>query len=136
MAPLLFYLRASLKRQGKKGEGFGPWVDANLSITRRTADLWANEWGIKNGKLKKRKATSRKLSKGWGTPAQDDVYNLVMAFSDEAERTRFDDAVDFLGLARAQSVIYKAVVEEYENATAAEKANATSDTPRSASAHA
>ncbi len=65
MAPLLYYLRLKLKKQGsRKGEGFGAWVEANLLFTRRTADTWANEWGAALGLMKP--PTSRKISKGLG----------------------------------------------------------------------
>lgn len=58
-APLLYYLREKMKAQGRKGEGFGAWVAANLPFTRRTADMWANEYGITHGLMK----TSRNISK-------------------------------------------------------------------------
>ncbi len=62
----LYWLRAKLKAQGarndlkSKREGFGPWVEANLHITRKTADKWADDWAEdQNPKL----PTSRKTTK-------------------------------------------------------------------------
>lgn len=68
MAPLLFFLRQKLRARGarndlhRKREGFGEWVDKNLSISRRTADLWANQWAIVQG-LKKPPSTCGSTSK-------------------------------------------------------------------------
>jgi hypothetical protein len=68
MAPLLFWLRLKLRAQGTRNDihdkdrGFGAWVDENLDITRRTADRWADKYGLDNG-LMERKPTSGHLSK-------------------------------------------------------------------------
>jgi hypothetical protein len=69
MAPLLFWLRLKLRVQGSRNDihdkdrGFGAWVDENLDITRRTADRWADKYGLDNG-LMERKPTSGQSSKG------------------------------------------------------------------------
>lgn len=61
----LYWLRAKLKAQGarndlkSKREGFGPWVEANLHVTRKTADKWADDWAEENDL-----PTSRKTTKG------------------------------------------------------------------------
>jgi hypothetical protein len=49
MGPLLYWLREKLKAQGKKDQGFGAWVEANLDISRDTADRWADEYAIDEG---------------------------------------------------------------------------------------
>ena len=71
MAEMLYYLRQKIKAQGKKGEGFGAWVEDNLGITRRTADNWANEWAEEEGISKK--PTSGKNSKGGGGLGDYDI---------------------------------------------------------------
>jgi hypothetical protein len=109
MAPLLYYLREKLKKQGsRKGKGFGAWVAANLPITRRTADLWANEYGVAHGLMK---PTSRKISKSWvpGPPKDDDLYTVELAFEPE-ERRAFTKATRILGAPKTQRVIYEAVL--------------------------
>jgi hypothetical protein len=110
MAPLLYFLRLKLKKQGsRRGEGFGAWVAAYLPITRRTADLWANEWAVANRLMK---ATSRNISKSC-VPAsrnEDDLYSIEFAFEPE-ERKEFHRATQILGPAATQRVIYEAVIE-------------------------
>ena len=60
MGPLLYWLREKLRAQGSRNElrdqdkGFGTWVEENLAVTRRTADRWADEYGISAGLKKKR----------------------------------------------------------------------------------
>jgi hypothetical protein len=64
MGPLLYWLRENLRAQGSRNDirdqdkGFGAWVEETIEISRRTADRWADEYGLANG-LMKRKATSR-----------------------------------------------------------------------------
>jgi hypothetical protein len=64
MGPLLYWLRQRLRAQGSRNDlrdqdkGFGAWVEQTIEISRRTADRWANEYGLANG-LMKRKVTSR-----------------------------------------------------------------------------
>lgn len=63
MGQLLYWLRENLRAQGSRNDirdqdkGFGAWVEQTIEISRRTADRWANEYGIRNG-LMKRKLTS------------------------------------------------------------------------------
>src|SRR6266700_3264442 len=55
MGPLLFWLRLKLRAQGSRNDiqnqdrGFGAWVDETLSISRRTADRWADDYGTATG---------------------------------------------------------------------------------------
>lgn len=78
MSEYLYWLRKKLKAQGArndlKGEkqGFGPWVEENLPISRRTADTWADEWAREAG-LMKPKSTSGKSSKGGAGTLGDEV---------------------------------------------------------------
>lgn len=64
MGQLLYWLREKLKAQGSRNDlrdddkGFGAWVEENIEISRRTADRWADEFGIANG-LMERRSTSR-----------------------------------------------------------------------------
>jgi len=65
MGPLLYWLRVKLRAQGSRNDlrdqdkGFGAWVEETIEISRRTADRWANEYGLKNGLIKgKPKTTS------------------------------------------------------------------------------
>jgi len=64
----LYWLRAMLKGQGarndlkSKREGFGPWVEANLHITRKTADKWADDWAEENNLPTSRKTTKSSQS--------------------------------------------------------------------------
>jgi hypothetical protein len=45
LGPLFSKLRSKLKASGKKGQGFGTWLDAH-GIPRSTADRWANNYEI------------------------------------------------------------------------------------------
>ncbi len=64
MGQLLYWLRDKLRAQGSRNDlrdrdkGFGAWVEETIEISRRTADRWADEYGLANG-LMKRKSTSR-----------------------------------------------------------------------------
>jgi hypothetical protein len=64
MGQLLYWLREKLRAQGSRNDlreqdkGFGAWVEETIEISRRTADRWADEYGLANG-LMKRKRTSR-----------------------------------------------------------------------------
>jgi hypothetical protein len=76
MGPLLFWLRVRLRAQGSRNDihdedrGFGAWVEENLDISRRTADRWANEYGLANG-LMTQDATSSQVTKS----DDDDFYD-------------------------------------------------------------
>jgi hypothetical protein len=59
LGPLFSRLRSKLKAQGKKGEGFGTWLEAH-GIPRSTADRWADNYEIGIG-LKSAKLVSLKL---------------------------------------------------------------------------
>jgi hypothetical protein len=64
MGQLLYWLRDKLRAQGSRNDlrdrdkGFGAWVEQTIEISRRTADRWADEYGLAHG-LMKRKSTSR-----------------------------------------------------------------------------
>lgn len=64
MGQLLYLLREKLRAQGSRNDlgerdkGFGAWVEQTIEISRRTADRWADDYGLANG-LMKRKSTSR-----------------------------------------------------------------------------
>jgi hypothetical protein len=83
MGQLLYLLRDKLRAQGSRNDlrnrdkGFGAWVEQTIEISRRTADRWADDYGIANG-LMKRKSTSR----------QDDQKSFSHEYDDflEAER--------------------------------------------------
>ena len=57
-------LREKLRAQGSRNDlrdrdkGFGAWVEESIEISRRTADRWAEDYGLANG-LMRRKSTSR-----------------------------------------------------------------------------
>jgi hypothetical protein len=112
MAPLLYYLRQRLKKQGSRsGEGFGAWVSANLPFTRRTADLWANEWAEAKGL---RTPTFRNISKSALVPSRrlspDDPYPLSLSFSPD-RRQEFEEAALALDPEELEQVIFDAVTE-------------------------
>jgi hypothetical protein len=79
MGPLLYWLREKLRAQGSRNDlrdrdkGFGAWVEETIEISRRTADRWADEYGLANG-LMKRKSTSRQVAKSFEGHAEDDFY--------------------------------------------------------------
>lgn len=115
MAPLLFHLRIHIRKQGsRKGLGFGAWVTANLSITRRTADTWANDYGVKNGLMKPRSATSRNISKSPADKKRADVFRFTSArpswFTVEIEK-EFHEALVKVGDQRAIRLMVEAVLE-------------------------
>jgi hypothetical protein len=114
MAPLLFNLRLKLKAQGKTGAGFGAWVEDTLDISRRTADRWADNWGVSAGlqKPSKRvKATFRQMSKSakdYKTADGKVVVNWSMALT-TAENKEWLTALRVLG-SGAQQVVFSAVI--------------------------
>src|SRR6266481_2621661 len=79
MGQLLYWLREKLKAQGIRNDlrdgdkGFGAWVEQTIEISRRTADRWADDYGLANG-LMKRKSTSRQVTKSFGDHPEDDFY--------------------------------------------------------------
>lgn len=114
MGPLLYHLRKRLKAQGKSGAGFGAWVEDNVDISRRTADRWADDYGVSKGlmKPKKRKAPAfSQLSKsGEAKPSVDGKVTVPLSFVlSENERDEFMDALKILG-DEATKVMYSAVI--------------------------
>lgn len=79
MGPPLYWLREKLRARGSRNDlsgqdkGFAAWVEANLEVTRRTADSWANDYAVANG-LIKRKLTSGNASTSSETNEDDDFY--------------------------------------------------------------
>ena len=59
MGPMLYWLRDKLRAQGSRNdlrdrdEGFGAWVAKTIEISRRTADRWADEYGLANDLMKR-----------------------------------------------------------------------------------
>ena len=111
MAPMLYHLREKLKAQGKSGAGFGAWVEKNLDITRRTADRWADEYGISAGLKKKRprSATFGQMSKGSAENDPDTKF-----YEQELERhahliqfTKWVTKKDYAAYQRAVGIIQK-----------------------------
>jgi hypothetical protein len=116
MAPMLFFLRKKLKAQGKAGQGFGLWVEENLQITRRTADRWANEWGIVNEKMKRpSKRTSgqhdQKSRKDAESGPPKVTFNLPLLLND-GEHEVFMWAVETIGEDEVARLVFKTVTEK------------------------
>jgi hypothetical protein len=101
-APLLAQLRKRMNAQGQKGKGFGAWVEQNLPITRRTADLWADEWERATGRR-----TSRKVSKG---RAENGPLQLQFVFASPERRREFLGAWRKLEQEERQTVVVEAVI--------------------------
>ena len=87
MGPLLYWLRDKLRAQGSRNDlhdrdkGFSAWVEKTIEISRRTADRWADEYGLANGLMKrKRKSTSGHVSKSF-TDDPDEAF-----YAEEMER--------------------------------------------------
>lgn len=122
---LLYHLRQKLKAQGKRGEGFGDWVEKNLDITRRTADRWADAYAISIGE----KTTSRQKVQRWVPGPRridDNLYPLELEFPDCEERKMFNQAVGILQREkRLKQVIYEAVL----TAAKVKKTNARETNP-------
>jgi len=80
MGPLLYWLRDKLRAQGSRNDlrdrdkGFGGWVEKTIEISRRTADRWADEYGLTNG-LMKRRPTSRQDDQKLFSTEEDDFYS-------------------------------------------------------------
>lgn len=80
MGPLLYWLREKLRAQGSrndlrdKDKGFGAWVEKTVEISRRTADRWADGYGLEHG-LIKRKSTSRHDVQKLFSTGEDDFYS-------------------------------------------------------------
>lgn len=108
MGPMLFYLRQQMRKQGSRtGKGWGPWVKANLSITRRTADTWANEWAYSHGKMKR---TSGKISRS----KRAEVYKFSAPkpeWFDKSKEKELVHAIDVVGDLRAFQIFFEAVTK-------------------------
>jgi hypothetical protein len=80
MGPLLYWLREKLRAQGSRNDirdrdkGFGAWVEKTIEISRRTADRWADSYGLGHG-LIKRKSTSRHDVQKLFSTEGDDFYS-------------------------------------------------------------
>jgi hypothetical protein len=106
--PLLYYLREKLKKPGSRtGEGFGSWVEQNLPFSRRTADRWADEYGVAVGLIK---TFRQPVQRFVPSPKDDDLYSIEFAFEPN-ELREFKQAYRSLGKPEAQRVIYEAVIE-------------------------
>jgi hypothetical protein len=121
MGEYLYWLRKKMRAQGArndkkkdKPEGFGAWCEANLQITRRTADKWADVWAIAQGLKKPPKKTPKTFStdskSDKGNPAGDDtvVVTYQMTLTQDENRAWLA-ALKALGSA-AQKVVFKAVL--------------------------
>jgi hypothetical protein len=79
MGPQLYWLREKLRAQGSRNDirdqdkGFGAWVEKTIEISRRTADRWADSYGLEHG-LIKRKSTSRHDDQKLFSTEDDDFY--------------------------------------------------------------
>ena len=125
IGPCLYWLRAKLKAQGarndlkSKREGFGPWVEANLHITRKTADKWADAWAIEQGLMKPKTFSKSTKSSGGGSGAGDDLggrtgprivyYNMTLKIN-EAEQEELIRAWETLGDDGATRLVYDTLV--------------------------
>lgn len=134
LGPLFSRLRSKLKAQGKKGEGFGTWLEAH-GIPRSTADRWADTYEIGIG-LKPAKPASLKLGTSHASPAstfpqstkssgvQVDVVDtsayierLILVFSKE-KREVFEEAEQKLrsvyGTENVSDTVFALVMERYD----------------------
>jgi hypothetical protein len=122
MAECLYWLRKKMRAQGArndqkkdKPEGFGAWCEANLHITRRTADKWADAWAIAQGLKKPSKKTPKtfrpdsKSDKGNAAGDGTVVVTYQMTLT-EQENEAWLAALKALGSA-AQKVIFDAVID-------------------------
>jgi len=125
MGPCLYWLRVKLKAQGarndlrSKREGFGPWVEANLHITRKTADKWADDWAIEKGLLKPKKTFSKSTkSSGDGSDSGEYggregprivYYNMALKIT-EAQQEELIRAWDTLGDEHATQLVFDTLV--------------------------
>ncbi|MGA2859197.1 MAG: hypothetical protein ABSE40_20200 [Candidatus Sulfotelmatobacter sp.] len=139
LGPLFSRLRSKLKAQGKKGEGFGTWLEAH-GIPRSTADRWADTYEIAIG-LKPAKPVSLKLGTSHASQAAtfpqstkgsseqivvvdtaEYIERLILVFSQE-KREVFDKAEQKLrsvyGTENVSDTIYALVMERYTALTSA-----------------
>jgi hypothetical protein len=107
MSPLLAELRKRLAAPGRKGEGFGAWVEKNLPITRRTADNWADEY---EGKRTSRNFSKGSEPRGAARPGEERVYPLDFVVTDEEEQ-QLVDAVRVLGPKETKRIVFEALLE-------------------------
>ncbi|HEX6822282.1 MAG TPA: hypothetical protein VF123_09525 [Candidatus Sulfotelmatobacter sp.] len=123
MAPLLYYLRKELKKQGShSGEGFCNWIDKNLGISRKTANRWADEWAIAHN-LKK-PHTSGQMTKRDESRSDPVDHNGASPVSfqlllDDEQETKFLAAWDNLKAAigedKASQLVFNAVINRAEH---------------------
>jgi hypothetical protein len=77
MGQLLYWLREKLRAQGSRNDlrdqdkGFGAWVEETIEISRRTADRWADEYGIANGLMKRKRTSRQNDQKSFAHPDDD-----------------------------------------------------------------
>jgi len=122
MAEMLYWLREKLKAQGtrndlqRKREGFAAWCEANLGISRRTADRWANDWAFANGKKRK---SSKRTSGHRDQKSLNDAetgppritFNLPLLLN-EGDHEEFMWAVETIGEDEVASLVFKTVTEK------------------------
>jgi hypothetical protein len=107
MPPLLAELRKRMSAQGQKGKGFGAWVEKNLPITRRTADLWADEY---EGKRTSRNISKSLPSRGAPRPGEERVYPLDFVVSEQEEQ-QLIEAVRVLGKEETKRIVFQTLLE-------------------------
>jgi hypothetical protein len=106
---LLYHLRTKLKAQGKRGEGFGEWVEENLEISRRTADRWADEYAVSIGE-KPFRQNVQKWAPRFRQP-DDNLCQVELELDNPEERKLFIQAVRILQREkRLTQVVYGAVL--------------------------
>lgn len=112
---MLYWLRERLRAQGARNDiadqdrGFGVWVEDNLGITRRTADRWADQWAIEQGRKKPREKKAKEPLDRKSKSSDGTVTLNVSFVVSEQEHGTFLEAMEILGEA-AQRIIYEAVV--------------------------
>ena len=143
LGPLFSKLRSKLKASGKKGQGFGTWLDAH-GIPRSTADRWANNYEIAIGlRLAKpitpklatthapKESTFPQVEKGATDADAIDtvdtgayIERIILVFSKE-KREVFDRAEQklrsFYRTANVSDTVYAAVMDQCSAMLAATK---------------
>jgi hypothetical protein len=117
ITPLLYHLRKKLHAPGNwDREGWAEWVDRNLSISRRTCDLWTSEYAEKHGlpPFDIDKSTSSKIARGYGHPRPPDTADGKVQISASwvgtiEEEQQFTEAWEILGDESAGRIAFNAV---------------------------
>lgn len=133
ITPILYHLRKKLHAPGNRnGETWAAWVDHNLSISRRTCDLWTAQYAEKHRlpAFELDKSTSSKITRGSTETADGKAQISISWVGTLEEEKQFSAAWASLGKERASRIAFDAVIAAAAGQLGKKKPNRSSLTPK------